>query len=178
MRRHSLLTALSAAGLLLSTAAWAAEPQTAISPTVAVVNIPFVVTESPQFKALHDKMAREFGDRQKEVEKLKSEGEQQISAIQSGKLKGEELVKAQRRVQELQADFQLKGRALQEDMKRKGDEEQKTLMGIIQNAIDEIARERGIQLVIAGQQGGAVAYAAPVLDISDEVIARVSGKKK
>lgn len=177
MRRHSLL---AAAGLLLSTAAVAAEPQApqAISPTVAVVNIPFVVTESPQFKALHDKMAREFGDRQKEVEKLKTEGEQQISVIQSGKLKGEELVRAQRRVQELQADFQLKGRALQEDMKRKGDEEQKTLMGVIQNAIDEIARERGIQLVIAGQQGGAVAYAAPVLDISEEVIARVSGKHK
>ena len=42
---------------------------------------------------------------------------------------------------------------------------------LVQEAIDNIAKERGLQLVIRGE---AVAYATRAVDISDEVISRVS----
>lgn len=166
--------------LFVATLAHAAEEASgpkAISPTVAVVNIQFIMFEVPQFKAVNEKLAKEFKPRQAEVEKLKQQGEKLVSEIQGGKLKGDKLVEAQRKVAEIQADLGLKAKALQEDVRKRESEETKGLQSIIQSAIDDIAKERGIQLVLVGGQGLGVAYVAPVLDISQEVIDRVSKKK-
>ena len=45
----------------------------------------------------------------------------------------------------------------------------------VQKAIDAIAKERGIDLVLRGE---GIAYTIPELDISSEVITRVSAANK
>lgn len=76
----------------------------------------------------------------------------------------------------MQSDFNLKAQALQEDQRKRVSDENLKLAQEVQKAIDAIAKERGIQLVLRGES---VAYTVNALDISQDVIERVgkSGKK-
>ena len=59
-------------------------------------------------------------------------------------------------------------------MQKRIHEEEMKLARLVQEAIDSIAKERGLQLVVRGE---AVAYATNAVDISPEVIKRVSQAK-
>lgn len=86
----------------------------------------------------------------------------------------DERTKLQRRLAELQADFNLKGQALQEDQRRRFNEEQKKVLNKVQDAIDSIAKAQGYDLVLNGQS---VVFGAEKLDISAQVIQQVSKSK-
>lgn len=174
-----LATALSVA-LLGSTQAVqaadaAADAAAARTPTVAVINLPYIMNEIPQSKALEQALAKEFGAREQELQKMQQTGSQLGADLQAGKFKGDELVAKQREMAQLQSDFQLKARALQEDQQKRVNEEQRKITIEVQKAIDTIAQERGIDLVLRGE---GIAYTIPELDISGEVIKRVSAAKK
>lgn len=87
-------------------------------------------------------------------------------------MKEKELTDTQRRAQELQAQLQIKGQALQEDERKRMAEEQNKLMDKVGAAVEKIAKERGYDLVINGM--GTVMYAKDTVDISKDVIALVS----
>ena len=74
----------------------------------------------------------------------------------------------------MRADYQLKAQALQEDQRKRVQQENIKLGSLVQKAIDTIAKERGLQLVLRGE---AVAYATNAADISSEVIACVKNMK-
>lgn len=156
----------------------AADAASARTPTIAVINLPLIMTEIPQAKAMEQTLAKEFGPREQAIQQMQQKGQKLTSDLQAGKFKGEEQITKQRELAQLQADFQLKFRALQEDQQKRIQEEQRKLTIAVQKAIDTIAKERGIDLVLRGE---AVAFTINELDISDEVIKRVStenGKKK
>ncbi len=161
----------AAAALLLSVGA----AQAADAPTIAVINVPLIMHEIPQAKESQAAMAKEFGPRQQELQTLDQEGQKLSQELQSGKLTGQALTDAQRHLAQLQSDFNLKGRALQEDANRRGREEQVKLGGLVQQAVDAIAKERGLQLVLKGES---VAYAVKAVDISQDVIDRVAAQHK
>lgn len=174
LKKVLLASALSFA--LLGASAQAADaPAAARTPTVAVINLPFIINEIPQTKALEEALAKEFGAREQELQKMQQKGSQLGTDLQAGKYKGDELVAKQRELAQLQSDFQLKARALQEDQQKRVAEEQRKINIEVQKAIDAIAKERGIDLVLRGE---GIAYAIPEMDISSEVITRVSAANK
>ncbi len=144
------------------------------TPTVAVLNLPYIMSEIPQAKALQQTLAKEFGPREQELQKMQQEGMKLGQDLNAGKYTGDELVSKRRELEQKQADFRLKARALQEDQQARVQEEERALMVTVQRAIDSIAKERGIDLVLRGE---AIAYTIDALDISQEVIARVSADK-
>lgn len=146
----------------------AAEGSAATS--IAVVNVPLIMNDIPQAKASREALKKEFGPRQAELEKIDTEGKALQQSLPT--LKGDQLTDAQRKLAQMQADFQLKLRALQEDQQKRVQEEDRKLGVMVQKAIDTIAKERGLQLVLNGKV--AAVYVAPSIDITQEVIDRVS----
>lgn len=167
-----LATAVSAALALPAMAAPAAK-----APTIAVINLPLVMNEIPQSKAVEESLRKEFAGRQDELQKLQQKGMQLSQELQTGKYQGDTFTAKQRELAQLQSDFQLKARAFQEDERKRSTEEQRKIAVEVQSAIDAIAKERGIDLVL--REIG-IAYTIDSLDISRDVIDRVSknaGKK-
>lgn len=176
LKKVLLASALGAALFTTSLAqsAVAAEAAAAKAPTIAVLNLQYIMTEIPQSKALQQTLAKEFGAREQELQKMQQEGVKLGQDLAAGKYKGDELTNKRRELEQLQADFRLKGRALQEDQQKRVQEEEREVMVTVQRAIDSIAQERGIDLVLRGE---AIAYTISDLDISQEVIKRVSADK-
>ena len=180
LKKVLLASALGAALFTTSLAqsAVAAEAAAVKAPTIAVLNLQYIMTEIPQSKALQQTLAKEFGAREQELQKMQQEGVKLSQDLAAGKYKGDELTNKRRELEQLQADFRLKGRALQEDQQKRVQEEEREVMVTVQRAIDSIAQERGIDLVLRDE---AIAYTISDLDISQEVIKRVSvdkGSKK
>lgn len=161
-----LATALTAALVSPSFAA-----KSATTPTVAVINLPLIMSEIPQTKAVEEMLAKEFGPRQNEIETLNQKGSKLLQEIQAGKYQGDELVAKQRELAQLQSDFQLKVRAFKEDESKRSNEEQRKIAIEVQKAIDSIAKERGVDLVLRELS---IVYVVEPMDISKDVIERVS----
>lgn len=141
----------------------------AASSFIGVVNVPLIMNDIPQAAASKEKLQKQFGPRAAELQKLETDGKALQQQLPT--LKGDQQVEAQRKLAQMQADYNLKARALQEDQGKAIHDEEMKLGRLVQEAIDNIAKERGLQLVIRGE---AVAYATRAVDISDEVISRVS----
>ncbi|WP_303961054.1 OmpH family outer membrane protein [Succinatimonas hippei] len=166
--------------LALAVASIAATPamaaEKAQTPTVAVINVPLIMHEIPQAKTTREKLAKEFAPRERELQNLEAEGNKLAQKLKDSKLSEKERVDLQRRFAQMQSDFNLKAQALQEDQRKRVADENLKLAQEVQKAIDAIAKERGIQLVLRGES---VAYTVNALDISQDVINRAgkSGKK-
>ena len=159
---------------IAATPAMAAEK--AQTPTIAVINVPLIMHEIPQAKTTREKLAKEFAPRERELQNLEAEGNKLAQKLKDSKLSEKERVDLQRRFAQMQSDFNLKAQALQEDQRKRVADENLKLAQEVQKAIDAIAKERGIQLVLRGES---VAYTVNALDISQDVIDRAgkSGKK-
>lgn len=166
--------------LALAVASIAATPamaaEKAQTPTIAVINVPLIMHEIPQAKTTREKLAKEFAPRERELQNLEAEGNKLAQKLKDSKLSEKERVDLQRRFAQMQSDFNLKAQALQEDQRKRVADENLKLAQEVQKAIDAIAKERGIQLVLRGES---VAYTVNALDISQDVIDRAgkSGKK-
>lgn len=165
-----LATALAS---VVSFAANAAE--SAQTPTIAVINVPLIMHEIPQTKTSREALAKEFAPRERELQNLEAEGNKLAQRLRDSKLSDKEKVDIQRRLAQMQSDFNLKAQAFQEDQRKRSSEEELKLAQEVQKAIDAIAKERGIQLVIRGES---VAYTVNALDISQDVINRVGKARK
>lgn len=172
-KKALLASALSVA--LMGAVAPAVAAPAAKAPTVAVINLPLIMTEIPQAKGVEQRLAKEFSAREQELQKMQQNGAKLSQELQAGKYKGNDQTAKQRELAQLQADFQLKARAFQEDQQKRVQEENRKLAVAVQKAIDSIAQERGIDLVLRGE---AVAFTINSLDISKDVIKRVSAAKK
>lgn len=148
--------------------------QAATPTSVAVVNLAEIMSQIPQTKQSKQKLESEFASRQAEMKKLSDQYTALVDKLKKNGsfMKEKELTDTQRRAQELQAQLQIKGQALQEDERKRMAEEQNKLMDKVGAAVEKIAKERGYDLVINGM--GTVMYAKDAIDISKDVIALVS----
>ena len=141
--------------LALAVASIAATPamaaEKAQTPTVAVINVPLIMHEIPQAKTTREKLAKEFAPRERELQNLEAEGNKLAQKLKDSKLSEKERVDLQRRFAQMQSDFNLKAQALQEDQRKRVADENLKLAQEVQKAIDAIAKERGIQLVLRGE---------------------------
>jgi len=140
---------------------------------IAVVDIAAVFQQLPQREKIVKQLKEEFELRIQELKNL----EKEILATQEkGKRDGalmseKEQTQLSRRMDELQSDYTLKRKALEEDERRRNAEERNKLLSQVQKAIDKIAAKEGYTLVL---QRNAAVFAAPELDISEKVIQQVS----
>ncbi len=164
-KKIALAAAMTAA---VSATAFAADTASEAASFIGVVNVPLIMNDIPQAKASKEVLQKEFAPRNAELQKMETEGKALQQSLPT--LKGEQATEAQRKLAQMQADFNLKVRALQEDQQKRVHEEEVKLGRMVQEAIDAIAKERGLQLVVRGE---AVAFATKAVDISEEVIKRV-----
>ena len=167
---------LQVATLALAMMATGFSTQAAAESKIAVISVPRIMQEIPQAKAIESKLKAEFEPRVREMQRLQSEGETMAAKMKKDEsfMSADERTKLQRKLAELQSDFNLKGQALQEDQRRRFSEEQKKLLDKVQVAIDSVAKSQGYDMVLNGQ---AVVFGAEKLDITSQVIQQVSKSK-
>ncbi len=135
-----------------------------------------VFEQLPQREQISNALKTEFGDRMAEVQKLQEDlrgllEKQQRDAALMSETQKTELV---RKMESLKADYQLKGKALDEDLRRRQGEEQNKLLVKVQKAINTIAEKEKYDMVL---QRGAVVYVKPAADISSKVVEALSKGK-
>lgn len=140
--------------------------------SIAVVNVPLIMSELPQAKVEAEKLQKEFGPRKAELDKIQEQGvklEQELKTAKDSRA-----TEIHRKLASLKSEFDLKAQALQEDSQKKQRDAEVQLGRIVQEAIDRIAKEKGIDLVVRGET---VVYATDAVNISKEVIERASKLK-
>ena len=167
---------LQVASLALAMMASGYSAQAAAETKIAVVSVPRIMQQIPQGKAIEAKLKSEFSSRISEMQRLETEGQSLAAKLKKDEsfMSADERTKLQRRLAELHADFNLKGQALQEDQRRRFNEEEKKVFDKVQTAIDAIAKAQGYDLVLNGQ---AVVFGDGKLDITDQVVQQVSKSK-
>ena len=140
---------------------------------IAVVDIGKVLQEIPQRKAIESKLKSEFDSRVREMQRMETEGQTLAAKLKKDEsfMSAAERTKSQRRLSELQAEFNVKAQALQEDQRRRFSEEQKNVIEKIKTAVDSIAKSEGYEMVLNRQ---AVLYTNDESDITTQVIQQVS----
>ncbi|MFV7769610.1 MULTISPECIES: OmpH family outer membrane protein [Shewanella] len=144
-------------------------PLAAQAEKIAVVDMQAVFEQLPQREEVSKTLKTEFGDRVAGVQKMQEElrgmleKQQRDAALMSETQKTDML----RQMESLKAELQLKGKALDEDMRRRNGEEQNKLLVKVQKAISEIAEKEKYDVVL---QRGAVIYVKPESDISSKVV--------
>ncbi|QDE33266.1 MULTISPECIES: OmpH family outer membrane protein [Shewanella] len=157
----------------LITLAFCATPMLAQAEKLAVVDMGEVFEQLPQREQISKSLKAEFGDRVASVQKMQEEmrslveKQQRDGALMSDTQKTE-LV---RKMESLKSEFQLKGKALDEDMRRRQGEEQNKLLVLVQKAINTIASKEQYDMVL---QRGAVIFVKPEADISSQVVEALS----
>ncbi|WMC09476.1 OmpH family outer membrane protein [Oceanimonas pelagia] len=140
---------------------------------IAVVDTAEVFQKMPQRDVVRNQLKNEFASRVKEVQQLEEQGRSFVEKQQKDMafMNDQQKAEAQKKLNEMQANFVQKARALEEDRARREHEERQKMLSRIKGAIDEITKAQGLDLVL---ERGAVIYVTPSLDITQQVISRVS----
>ena len=151
-------------------------PLVAHAEKIAVVDMGAVFEQLPQREQISQSLKKEFGDRMASVQKMQEEmrslmEKQQRDGALMNDAQKTELV---RKMESLKSEYQLKGKALDEDLRRRQGEEQNKLLEKVQKAINIIAEKDQYDLVL---QRGAVIYVKSNADISSKVVEALSKGK-
>ena len=155
------------ATVLFTGASYAAELK------IGVVDVRAVITKTPQRESIAVALQNEFKDRGAEMKALEEEikGMQEKGQTDAMTMSNEQKTQLVREIESKVADFQLKEKALQEDFKRRNEEEQRKLLILTKKAIDQVAINEKLDAVL---QAESVAYINQALDISNKVITLMS----
>ena len=163
------LIALTMSAAMLTTAAQAQH-------RIGVVDVMRVFQELTQREQIAEQLQGEFQERFEEMRRIETRinelraKQQRDASIMSDA----EKTQVDRELETLAAEAQLKGKALNEDTRRRQNEERNRLLMQVQQVIDKIAKDEGFDIVL---QSNAVAYISDSADLSDEVIqAMTSGQ--
>ncbi|TEW51590.1 OmpH family outer membrane protein [Psychromonas algicola] len=163
---------------IITLAAIAASMSVAQAAEIQKIGVVFpskVMSQSPQRARMIKKLEAEFKDRYTELqtlgqsikdieEKIKRDGEL---------LSTEERTALQRQHQVKVSEYKLKGKAFEEDQRRRQGEEQQKTLTLVREVINNLAKEGGYDLILNGEQ---IVFTKPELDISDKVIQEISTK--
>ncbi|MBL1378593.1 OmpH family outer membrane protein [Zobellella sp. CGMCC 1.18722] len=140
---------------------------------IAVVDTAEVFQKMPQRQVVANQLQKEFENRVKEVQKLEADGRSFVEKQQKDMafMNDQQKAEAQKKLNEMQGTYVQKRRSLEEDQARREHEERQKMLSRIKTAIDEITRAQGLELVI---ERAAAIYVSPSLDITEQVISRVS----
>ncbi|MEM9100791.1 MAG: OmpH family outer membrane protein [Pseudomonadota bacterium] len=137
---------------------------------VGVVEIGKIIQQSPQREGIVQKLNTEFKDR---IDQMKSK-EKSIVELQQ-KLERDKMTmsmkesqEVSRKIEELTLDYRLKGKQLQEDKRRRENEESQKLMISIKQAINAVSKQGKYDLVF--KQEALEFSSGKTVNLTDEVI--------
>ena len=160
---RKLIPALGAVCLLIPGLAGAVE--------IGTVRAQEVVQKSPQYEDAEQRMRSDFEER---ASTLQAEARQLQSDIETFQKEADLMAADERenKEQELttrQRDFQLKQQQFREDVSNRERELFEELMGEVRDIIEKVAREKDLDLIVSDP-----VYARPSMDLTDEVLRRLS----
>lgn len=119
-----------------------------------------------------EKLRGEFKDRIDELRGIESRMKTKVDKMKrDGELmSASDRTKLQREMASLESNYKLKAKALQEDQRRRGAEEEQKLVQKIRKAIQDVAKREGYDIVL---DANAVLHASPKDDLSSKVISAV-----
>lgn len=169
-----LVTAVSAAAILVGTSFSSAS--FAFEQKIGIINMGAIFQNLPQREQLSQNLDTEFKERREAVQSLVKQMQDlaEKSKRDAALLTQQQQLDMQRKMESLKSEYQLKGKALEEDMRRRGGEEQKKLLRKVQKAVDEVANEQKYDVIL---QSNAVAFIKKSHDISDLVVKKVAKSK-
>lgn len=165
----SLVLATALTGLSLGMSATASAQENKI----AVVDVGAIFQQLPQREEISQGLEREFRDRIERMQEAEQELNQLRERIQRDEsiMSEEERNEAMAEFQQRAGEAQQRGEQLNEEMRRRQNEERDRILRRIQEIIAEIAAEEGYDLVL---EANSIAYAADSYDISEQVIEEMS----
>ncbi|MBY6186950.1 OmpH family outer membrane protein [Marinobacter hydrocarbonoclasticus] len=160
---------IATAALMLATLA----PAAMAEQKIAIVDMGAVVAQHPQREAIGQQMEKDFGERMAEVRKLQEElrGLAEKSQRDGALMSDQQKTELERQAQALQSDLQLKGKALEEDMQKRQNQEQQKILMDVKRAIDSVAAAEGYDIVLEAR---AALFATEQVDISAKVVETIS----
>lgn len=140
---------------------------------VAVMNTAEVFQKMPQRNVVTNKLEKEFGGRAKEIQKMEADMSSFVEKQQKDIAFMNEQQKAdiQKKLNQMQQAYGEKRSKFEQDQARREHEERQAMLKQIEGAVSAISKAQGIDLVV---DGAAVFYVSPSLDITQQVITRVS----
>ena len=153
----------------LVAATFAATPASAET-KIAVVRTQAVLRDAPQTKSASQKMKTEFEKREKD---LNDEGKKLQDDIEKFQREADSMSASQRAstdkdLNSRKQSFDMRQRHLAEEAQTRNQELQRDLFDTVHAAIEAVAKEKQIDLVVPDPL-----YAATALDITDEVLKRL-----
>jgi Skp family chaperone for outer membrane proteins len=118
-----------------------------------------------QLKALNDKKVKEIDDKRKQIEA-------NTTLIQSPSLAEDKRAGLQREIDRGNTDLQRMQQDAQAEWQELNNELQKTFMGRVNPIIQQIAAEKGLQVLFLREESGLL-WADPALDLSVEITRRL-----
>lgn len=173
MRRLILFIGLM---FLLTGWLWASEPRNELK--IAVVDFQKVILESPEGQMAKSQLENEVMAKRKELDAMKAEVEKLRKELETmgsnlsdkARAEKEELYRKKLR------EFQLAVEDAQNALMKKENEITQKLVNKFLIDIQNYAKSKGYTLVL--ERGGRIIYAAPSIDISDEVLKVISSKQE
>ncbi|WP_348981412.1 OmpH family outer membrane protein [Thalassotalea sp. Y01] len=165
--KSAALTAVASTMMMASSVAMAADQK------IGTVNVQQVISQLPQMADIQQTITAEFKDQVDALKKLegdikyKMEKRQRDEAIMSKK----EIEALEGEIIELRQNYAAQAQPLQQNLKRREQEEQQKIFQLVKKAVDAVASKEGYDLVI---QQSAVAFSKPDLDISAKVVEQAS----
>lgn len=164
MRLTRLLLPVAIAALL------AAGPAVAQS-KIAVISTPVLLRDAPQIKAADAKLKAEFQKREQDLqtERRKFQEDYKKAQREADAMSPQQKAATEKDLFSRKSDLDLKERQFSEQAQQRNAELQRDVLEKINQAIDQVAKEKGLELVVRDP-----AFAAPALDITADVLKKLA----
>ncbi len=145
----------------------------AMAQKIAFVDVQGVLQSLPQTQAVVQQINEEFQPQFAALEQLKSDGEFNVEKLRrDGPTMSEAEKKSlEEKIIAIRTELQQKAGPLQQQVQARQNQEQTKLLGLVKQAIDAIAAAEKFDVVL---NANSAVFAKPELDISQQVIDRVS----
>jgi outer membrane protein len=137
---------------------------------IGVINVPRLLEQAPQSKAVNDKLQAEFGQRQSEILKMRQTLQQQQDRYQkdSAVMGEEERSNLERQIRDGQRDLERTQNEYLEDLNTRRNEEVGKLQRDVLQRVQAYASAQKYDLVL-----GDAIYVSNAIDITAEVLAEL-----
>lgn len=160
--------------VLVTLAALLAAPLASAETKIATIRSLDLMRDAPQIKSANEKMKTEFEKKQKDLdsERKKLEDDAKKFQREADTLSAQQRANAEKDLNTRKIDFEFKARQMSEQVQAREQELRRDLQAKFAKAIEEVAKEKNIDLVLQDP-----VYATPAIDITEEVLKRLSSSE-
>ena len=157
--------------LPLAVAALVAAAPAAAQSKIAVISTPVLLRDAPQIKAADAKLKAEFQKREQDLQTERRKFQEDFKKAQreADAMSPQQKAATEKDLFSRRSDLDLKERQFQEQAQGRNAELQRDVLEKINQAIDQVAKEKGLELVVRDP-----AFAAPTLDITGDVLKKLA----